>query len=483
MSAIFDSSSATLRERAQKNYNEVRYAVKEIIDVPYNLDPHTAHWRHKLDVYVPVVGAAAQSADAKGPRRLPVVIFIPGGGWKKGKKRGAAFGLHENVGRSLAAAGYVAVIPNYRLSHVQLSTMVVVHGLFSSLVGGILYACAEAVQSSVVGTVLAFLMPFALGLSVQPLWSRSGPATFPAHAEDAALAVAWTFAHIAEYGGDVDNVHLMGHSAGGHIAAMLLLKPDMLATATQRCRAAGGASGAAATSAENKTTSAAAAAKDGAAAMPLLLNAHVDTHSVTFPPVRFRSAVLLSGVYSAALLSDQAALDAGRWWHWPSALARRAMYMRPVFGDDSSKWEAAFPEFWARDPTAVAALRLPPLLLVNASEWRDWTLNAHTDAFEPLLRAAAAVSQHGMHIERATIRGTDHIGYVAGIGHCGSAHRPLTGSGSGSKGAESPELQVRPWTRLLAGQEITLPLVASFLGRYATAAPHGVAHRLAFAPQ
>jgi arylformamidase len=43
--------------------------------------------------------------------------------------------------------------------------------------------------------------------------------------EDIALqmvkAVAWTWRHIAEYGGDPARIALVGHSAGAHLAAML----------------------------------------------------------------------------------------------------------------------------------------------------------------------------------------------------------------------------------------------------------------------
>ncbi|RYX95210.1 MAG: alpha/beta hydrolase [Comamonadaceae bacterium] len=35
-------------------------------------------------------------------------------------------------------------------------------------------------------------------------------------------ALAWTFRHIAEYGGDPSRITVAGHSAGGHLAAMLL---------------------------------------------------------------------------------------------------------------------------------------------------------------------------------------------------------------------------------------------------------------------
>ncbi len=51
---------------------------------------------------------------------------------------------------------------------------------------------------------------------------------FPGFVEDGAQAVKWVKTHIAEYGGDPDQVYLMGHSAGAHIAALLALDPRYL---------------------------------------------------------------------------------------------------------------------------------------------------------------------------------------------------------------------------------------------------------------
>ena len=34
-------------------------------------------------------------------------------------------------------------------------------------------------------------------------------------------ALAWTWRHISEYGGDADKIHVSGHSAGGHLTAMM----------------------------------------------------------------------------------------------------------------------------------------------------------------------------------------------------------------------------------------------------------------------
>lgn len=97
----------------------------------------------------------------------PVVVFIYGGGWKEGDKAQYRF-----VAASLAERGYLTVVPDYRLYP---------------------------------------------------------EVRFPAFLQDAAAAVAWTKANIARYGGDVDRVYIMGHSAGAYTAAMLTLDKQWLA--------------------------------------------------------------------------------------------------------------------------------------------------------------------------------------------------------------------------------------------------------------
>ncbi len=114
-------------------------------DIRYGEDP-----RQMLDIYAPV--------DVRG-RSLPVIIFFYGGNWSSGTRSGYSF-----VGRALAANGFIAMVPDYRL------------------------------------------VP-----SVR----------YPAFVEDGAAAVRWTKANVARYGGDPARVILMGHSAGAYIAAML----------------------------------------------------------------------------------------------------------------------------------------------------------------------------------------------------------------------------------------------------------------------
>ena len=56
---------------------------------------------------------------------------------------------------------------------------------------------------------------------LSPQTPQEGGIRHPVHAQDCAKALAWIHDHIAEYGGDPDQLHLMGHSAGGHLAAIL----------------------------------------------------------------------------------------------------------------------------------------------------------------------------------------------------------------------------------------------------------------------
>ncbi|MDR2273817.1 MAG: alpha/beta hydrolase [Sphingobacterium sp.] len=50
----------------------------------------------------------------------------------------------------------------------------------------------------------------------------------PSYIEDAAEAVAWTFSHIASYGGDPSKIYVSGHSAGGYLALMVGLDSSYL---------------------------------------------------------------------------------------------------------------------------------------------------------------------------------------------------------------------------------------------------------------
>jgi acetyl esterase/lipase len=90
---------------------------------------------------------------------VPVIVSLYGGGLTAGDKKGQAF-----VGQRFASAGIATAVANYRLS--------------------------PDVQH-------------------------------PVHVQDAAAAFAWVKQHIAEYGGNPDQVFVIGHSAGAYLAALL----------------------------------------------------------------------------------------------------------------------------------------------------------------------------------------------------------------------------------------------------------------------
>jgi acetyl esterase/lipase len=102
----------------------------------------------------------------KGHKDFPVLLFIHGGGWRNGSKNGFA-----KQGQLLARNGVGVVAVNYRLSP---------------------------------------------------------KVKHPEHIKDVARAFAWTHQNIAKYGGRPDQLFVSGHSAGGHLAALLAVDDSYL---------------------------------------------------------------------------------------------------------------------------------------------------------------------------------------------------------------------------------------------------------------
>jgi acetyl esterase/lipase len=97
----------------------------------------------------------------KGVRNAPALLFIHGGAWRAGDRR-----QYAAMGTRFARDGIVTVVMSYRLA-------------------------------------------------------PRNP--HPAQIEDAAAACAWVARNIAKYGGDPKRIFVAGHSAGGHLAALLSL--------------------------------------------------------------------------------------------------------------------------------------------------------------------------------------------------------------------------------------------------------------------
>jgi acetyl esterase/lipase len=89
----------------------------------------------------------------------PILVYLYGGSWQSGRRA-----IYRFLGRSFARRGFLTAIPDYRL-HPEVR--------------------------------------------------------FPAFPEDAARVLAFVRTHAFSWGGDPDNLFLMGHSAGAHSAALL----------------------------------------------------------------------------------------------------------------------------------------------------------------------------------------------------------------------------------------------------------------------
>ncbi len=122
-------------------------------DVRYHTADGVDPVRLSLDVYAPT-----ERLPETSPGR-PVLLFVHGGGWAIGDKRGV-----QEKPRFFTDAGWVFVSTNYRF-----------------VPGG----------------------------------------KHPVNVRDVARAIAWARRHAAEHGGDPDSIFLMGHSAGAHLAALV----------------------------------------------------------------------------------------------------------------------------------------------------------------------------------------------------------------------------------------------------------------------
>lgn len=122
-------------------------AQKLTSDVPY---VENGHARHVLDIYTPEKPAG---------KRLPVVFWIHGGGWRVGDKSHVAL-----KPKALTDRGFVFVSTNYRLlPEVKMDALT----------------------------------------------------------DDVAKSLAWVHKNIAKYGGDPNQIFVGGHSAGAQLAALL----------------------------------------------------------------------------------------------------------------------------------------------------------------------------------------------------------------------------------------------------------------------
>ena len=103
------------------------------------------------------------------------------------------------------------------------ATLVWFHG------GGLTMGSKDKVEREVSTPAIALSLARAGVCVVVPNYRLSPKVKFPAYIEDAAAAVEWTRAHIAEHGGDTNKIFIGGHSAGGYLTLMVGMDARYLA--------------------------------------------------------------------------------------------------------------------------------------------------------------------------------------------------------------------------------------------------------------
>lgn len=120
-----------------------------------------------LDIYYPKPLARAMKAQKAITTTYPMVVFVHGGSWETGNKEEYAF-----VGQSLAKAGYVTAVINYR---------------------------------------------------------KAPEHVYPDYVEDTAKAIAWSYQNAPSLYADPQRLAVIGHSAGAFNAVAAIANEDFLA--------------------------------------------------------------------------------------------------------------------------------------------------------------------------------------------------------------------------------------------------------------
>lgn len=120
-----------------------------------------------LDIYYPQKLATAINSNQELKATYPLIVFVHGGSWENGNKEQYAF-----VGQSLAKAGYVTAVINYR---------------------------------------------------------KAPEHRYPQFVQDTAQAIAWSYNNADKFFADANNMAVVGHSAGAFNVVAAVSNADFLA--------------------------------------------------------------------------------------------------------------------------------------------------------------------------------------------------------------------------------------------------------------
>jgi len=207
----------------------------------------------------------------------PVVVHVHGGGWQRGDKSNLFYG-GPFIGAAMAKRGFICVVVGYRVGN-----------------------------------------------------------AFPDPILDVAAAVKWTLANIQKYGGDPNRLFLSGHSAGAHLASLLV------------CTAK-------------------------------YMNKHEIPHDA------IKGVMCISGIYTVGNpFSETESLQ---------TMFYRKFYVNPTFGNDPKIWNKASPihHITKRDDSGKPFHNVPPFCIFNATV--DLSLNHDGQKFHTILNQKGITAQY-----------------------------------------------------------------------------------------
>jgi acetyl esterase/lipase len=185
----------------------------------------TPNEKQMLDIYVPEPKTTRDSINHQHHHHCyPVIMYMHGGAWMYGKRS------QDNavmLSKTLARSGYVTCSVDYRLSQMEKTNPV--EGLLILLfVIVMIFMSKNNMEQSVwilIGIMFLLLLVYH---ELEYNQSRESHVHFPAHLEDCGKAYEWIRNNIKYYNGDPNNIFIMGHSAGGHLATLLSQLPAYL---------------------------------------------------------------------------------------------------------------------------------------------------------------------------------------------------------------------------------------------------------------
>ena len=161
---------------------------------------------HKLDIYMPNNPVAP-------PTGYPVLYYIHGGAFHLGSKNSS-----KETCEAFAKNGYCVACPSYSLSSLSNDQLESILLIIALIMLSLAFTSGSVTQLIFMLIIMVIIM-----LVFVTIWIAVPREMIehPAHLNDVANGFKWVTENIDKYSGNKDRIIVSGHSAGGHLAALL----------------------------------------------------------------------------------------------------------------------------------------------------------------------------------------------------------------------------------------------------------------------